>query len=90
MVILLKVLLEKKHNGLRFLVPPPLFARLTLHVSPLYIRDKKQGWGREIHYSHNMCIRVAFLTQNLTNMAQTTYLHVLIDIFMSAELKKMQ
>ena len=28
-----------------------------------------------------MYIRVASLTPNITNMAQTTYLHVLIDIF---------
>ena len=34
-----------------------------------------------------MYIRVAFLTPNFTNMAQTTYLHVFIDISMSAELK---
>ena len=35
-----------------------------------------------------MYIRVASLTPNFTNMAQTTYLQVLIDVFMPAEFKK--
>ena len=45
---------------------------------------------RDVEYIFDiihMYIRVASLTPNFTNMAQTTYLHVLIDIFMSAELK---
>ena len=50
--------------------------------------DTSSGASVLLRYEYDIYIRVASLTPNFTNMAQTTYLHVLIDIFMSAELKK--
>ena len=44
--------------------------------------------ARSLNNTIYIYTRVALMTPNFTNMAQTTYLHVLIDIFMSAELKK--